>query len=188
MQTVLSKDGAAIAFDKSGKGPPLILVDGALCYRASGPMGPLAALLAPHFTVFTYDRRGRGDSGDSAPYAVEREVDDIDALIQEAGGSAFVYGISSGAALTLEAANRGCGIWKLALYEAPFIADDSRPPIPDDYMARLNGLLASDRRRRGENSRLLRTHSLTTSLSCRTTREGNRCRPSAGPPSRRPRS
>ncbi len=146
MQTVLSKDGAAIAFDKSGKGPPLILVDGALCYRASGPMGPLAALLAPHFTVFTYDRRGRGDSGDSAPYAVEREVEDIDALIQEAGGSAFVYGISSGAALALEAANRGLAIRKLALYEAPFIVDDSRPPIPDDYLARLNGLIASDRR------------------------------------------
>ncbi len=146
MQTVLSKDGAAIAFDKSGKGPPLILVYGALCYRASGPMGPLAALLAPHFTVFTYDRRGRGDSGDSAPYAVEREVEDIDALIQEAGGSAFVYGISSGAALALEAANRGLAIRKLALYEAPFIVDDSRPPIPDDYLARLNGLIASDRR------------------------------------------
>ena len=97
MEKVISKDGTVIAFDRPGSGPPLILVDGALCYRASGPMAPLAALLASHFTVFTYDRRGRGESGDTAPYAVEREVEDIDALIKEAGGSAFVYGISSGA-------------------------------------------------------------------------------------------
>jgi pimeloyl-ACP methyl ester carboxylesterase len=124
MNTVLSRDGTAIAFDKSGVGPPLILVDGALCYRASGPSRSLAALLAEHFTVFTYDRRGRGESGDTAPYAVEREVDDIEALIEEAGGSAYVYGVSSGAALALEAANRGLAIEKLALYEAPFIVDD----------------------------------------------------------------
>jgi len=146
MGKVLSSDGTPIAFDRSGKGPPLILVDGALCYRASGPMGPLAALLAPHFTVFTYDRRGRGDSGDTTPYAVEREVEDIEALINEAGGSAFVYGISSGAALALEAANRGLAIEKLALYEAPFIVDGSRPPIPEDYLPQLNQLIASDRR------------------------------------------
>ena len=105
-------------------------MDGALCYRGSGPSGPLAALLAPHFTVFTYDRRGRGDSGNTAPYAVEREVEDIEALINEAGGSAFVYGISSGAGLALEAANRGLAVKKLALYEAPFIVDDSRAPFP----------------------------------------------------------
>src|SRR6266850_5741744 len=146
MEKVHSKDGTPIAFDRSGEGPPIILVDGALCYRASGPSGPLAALLAQNFTVFTYDRRGRGDSGNTASYAVEREVEDIEALVHEAGGSAFVYGISSGAALALEASNRGLAIKKLALYEAPFIVDDSRPPIPDDYLARLNGLLASDRR------------------------------------------
>src|SRR6267154_1561543 len=115
MNKVLSKDGTFIAFDRSGHGPSLILVDGALCYRASGPSGPLAALLAQNFTVFTYDRRGRGDSGDTAPYAVEREVEDIAALVQEAGGSVFVYGISSGAALALEAANRVPGIKKLVL-------------------------------------------------------------------------
>src|SRR5882762_5064638 len=146
MKKVLSKDGTPIAFDQTGNGPAVILVDGALCYRASGPSGSLAALLAQHFTVFTYDRRGRGDSGNTAPYAVEREVEDIEALIQEAGGSAFVYGISSGAALALEAANRGLAIRKLALYEAPFIVDDSRTPIPDDFLARLNGLIAADRR------------------------------------------
>jgi len=124
----------------------LILVDGALCYRASGPSRPLAALLVEHFTVFIYDRRGRGDSGDTALYAVEREVEDIQALINEAGGSAFVYGVSSGAALALEAANHGLAVRKLALYEAPFIVDDSRPPIPADFLARLKESIAANRR------------------------------------------
>lgn len=146
MPKTISKDGTAIAFDRSGQGPALILVDGALCYRASGPSGPLARMLASHFTVLTYDRRGRGDSSDTAPYSVEREVEDIEALVGEAGGSAFVYGISSGAALALEAARRLPGIQKLALYEAPFIVDDSRTPIPEDYLARLNELIASGRR------------------------------------------
>jgi pimeloyl-ACP methyl ester carboxylesterase len=99
MDKVTSRDGTTIALDRSGDGAPLILVDGALCYRASGPNAALAELLAPHFTVYTYDRRSRGDSGDTAPYAVEREVEDIEALIDHAGGAAFVYGISSGAAL-----------------------------------------------------------------------------------------
>src|SRR2546425_11212552 len=94
-----------------------ILVDGAFCSRAFGPMPKLAPLLAPDFTVFMYDRRGRGDSGDTAPYAVEREIDDLDALIHEAGGSAFVYAMSSGAALALEAAASRLSIKKLALYE-----------------------------------------------------------------------
>src|SRR5271165_875630 len=146
MNKVTSKDGTPIAFDKIGQGPALILVDGALCYRASGPNGPLAAMLAPHFTVYTYDRRGRGDSGNTLPYAVEREVEDIDALIQEAGGSAFVYGISSGAALALEAANRGLAVKKLALYEAPFVVDSSRSPLPDDLVAQANRLIAANRR------------------------------------------
>jgi pimeloyl-ACP methyl ester carboxylesterase len=148
MSHVLSKDGTPIGFNRSGNGPAVILVDGALCYRASGPSGPLAALLAEHFTVLTYDRRGRGESGDTAPYAIEREVEDLEALInsREAGGSACVYGISSGAALALEAANRGVGITRLALYEAPFIVDDTRPPIPGDFMARLKEAVAADRR------------------------------------------
>lgn len=120
MPRTLSQDGTPIAYQQAGRGPSLILVDGALCYRASGPSGPLAALLTPHFTVYTYDRRGRGESGDTAPYAVEREVEDLRAILSEAGGSAFVYGISSGAALALEAASRLAGIRRLALYEAPF--------------------------------------------------------------------
>ena len=146
MDKATSRDGTAIAFDRSGEGPPVILVDGALSYRASGPNGPLAALLDKRFTVFTYDRRGRGDSGDTAPYAVDREIEDLQALIDQAGGSAYVYGISSGAALAMEAAHRGLAIEKLALYEAPFVVDDTRPPVPEDYRERLDGLLASDRR------------------------------------------
>jgi pimeloyl-ACP methyl ester carboxylesterase len=141
MPTTHSKDGTAIAYTRIGQGPALILVDGALCYRASGPNTPLAQQLAEQFTVYTYDRRGRGESGDTAPYAVEREVEDIAALIAEAGGTAHLYGISSGAALALEAANRGLAVRKLALYEAPFIVDASRKPVPNDYLPRLEALL-----------------------------------------------
>jgi pimeloyl-ACP methyl ester carboxylesterase len=146
MSKTTSKDGTAIAFEKSGNGPAVILVDGALCYRRLGPMGPIARELASGFTVFTYDRRGRGESGDTAPYAVEREVDDIEALIEVAGGSAFIYGASSGAALALAAASRLEGIRKLALYEAPFIVDDSQAPQPADYPSKMSGFTAADRR------------------------------------------
>jgi pimeloyl-ACP methyl ester carboxylesterase len=142
---LFSKDGTAIAFDRIGGGSPVILVDGALCYRALGPSRPLAKLLAQNFTVFTYDRRGRGDSGDTAPYAVEREVDDIEALVEEAGGAAFIWGISSGAALALEATNRLTGLKKVALYEAPFIVDDSRPATTDDWV-RIKAAVAAKRR------------------------------------------
>jgi pimeloyl-ACP methyl ester carboxylesterase len=124
--TALSKDGTPIAFDRIGNGPPVILVDGALCYRGMGQSGQLAELLASYFTVFTYDRRGRGGSGDTAPYAVEREVEDIAALLSEAGGTTFLWSMSSGVVLALEAASRLSGIKKLALYEALFIVDDSR--------------------------------------------------------------
>jgi len=146
VSTVRSKDGTTIAFDRVGEGPPVILVDGALCYRDAGPSGGLSAQLADRYTVITYDRRGRGESADTLPFAVEREVEDIDALIQEAGGSASVCGISSGAVLALDAAARGLAIDKLAMYEPPFIVDDSRPPLPDDYVPRLEALLAEDRR------------------------------------------
>jgi EmrB/QacA subfamily drug resistance transporter len=145
LSRVASKDGTPIAFERSGSGPALILVDGALCYRAFGPAPQLAALLEQHFTVFTYDRRGRGESGDTAPYAVEREVEDIEALVREAGGAAYVYGISSGAALALEAANRIGGIRKLALYEAPFIVDGARPPVVSEWTW-IDQALAADRR------------------------------------------
>src|SRR5512136_195673 len=104
MNTVTSKDGTKIAYETKGSGPAVILVDGALCYRSFGPMPHLAELLAPRLTVYTYDRRGRGESSNSNPYALEREVEDLEALIDEAGGSAFVYGISSGACLALKTA------------------------------------------------------------------------------------
>src|SRR5215510_5360141 len=142
---VISKDGTAIAFDRLGHGSPVILVDGALCHRSMGPSRGLARLLAQHFTVYTYDRRGRGDSCDTAPYAVEREVEDIAALLREAGGTAFVWGTSSGAVLALEAANRLSGIKKLALYEAPFIVDDSRPTTEDDWIG-INEAVRAGRR------------------------------------------
>jgi pimeloyl-ACP methyl ester carboxylesterase len=146
MGKVISKDGTTIAFDRSGEGPPVILVDGAFGHRKFGPNEPLAPLLAAHLTVFTYDRRGRGDSGDTAPYAVEREIEDIGALIEAAGGSAYLYGISSGAALALEAVASGLPVTKLALFEAPFVVDDSRPPVPADYLTTLQELTAADRR------------------------------------------
>jgi len=142
---VLSKDGTAIAFDRLGRGSPVILVDGALCYRGMGQSGQLAELLAPNFTVFTYDRRGRGASGDTTLYAVEREVEDIAALLSEAGGAAFVWGMSSGAVLALEAAARLGGIKKLALYEAPFIVDDTRSTTEDDW-DEIGAAVAADRR------------------------------------------
>jgi len=145
VRKVLSKDGTAIAFDRIGNGPPVILVDGALCYRGMGQSEQLAELLAQHFTVFTYDRRGRGGSGDTVPYAVEREVEDIAALLSEAGGAASVWGMSSGAVLGLEAANRLSGIKKLALYEAPFIVDDSRSTTEGDWV-RIGEAVAADRR------------------------------------------
>ncbi len=145
MRVVISKDGTPIAFDQSGRGPAIILVAGATATRLAE--ASLAAALAPHFTVFAYDRRGRGESGDTAPYAVEREVEDIEALINEAGGKAFVFGHSSGAVLALEAARLlPDKIKKLALYEPPFIIDDSRPPVPQDYVSHLNELIAAGRR------------------------------------------
>jgi pimeloyl-ACP methyl ester carboxylesterase len=141
----LSKDGTAIAFDRIGHGPAVILIDGALCYRGMGRNAKLANIMAQHFTVFTYDRRGRGASGDTTPYAVEREVEDVDALLTEAGGTASVWGTSSGAVLALEAANRLKGIKKLALYEAPLIVDDSRSTTEDDW-DRIGEAVAAGRR------------------------------------------
>src|SRR5580700_6233657 len=143
--TALSKDGTLIAFERIGNGPAVILVDGALCYRGMGESGQLAALLAPYFTVFTYDRRGRGGSSDTSPYAVEREVEDIAALLSEAGGAAFLWGMSSGAVLALEATNRLRGIKKLALYEAPFIVDNTRPTTEGDWV-QIGEAVAANRR------------------------------------------
>ena len=148
MRTVTSKDGTNISFDRSGQGPALILVHGAFMHRALDPqMAQLAELLAPHFTVFHYDRRGRGESEDTQPYTVQREVEDLEALIDEAGGSAFVYGSSSGAVLAMEAAIELDGkIRKLAMYEAPYKSDESARRDWKEYRQKLKELLAADRR------------------------------------------
>ncbi|MBK1785475.1 alpha/beta fold hydrolase [Prauserella cavernicola] len=145
MSTVTSADGTRIAYDRTGEGDPLILVDGAMCYRGQGPMTALAKELTPRFTVYTYDRRGRGESGDTAPYAVERELEDLAALLREAGGSAHLFGASSGAMLALEAANSGLAVRKLALYEPPLVVDDSRPPLPADLAEQYERSLAAGR-------------------------------------------
>ncbi len=147
MRTVTSKDGTTIAFDQRGAGPALILVDGALGSRALGYMEPLAAGLSPHFTTFTYDRRGRGESTDTQPFAVEREIEDIEALINVAGGEAYLYGISSGAALALEATiTLGHKVKNLALYEAPYDSDAARQQAWKDYRKQLAEFLAEGRR------------------------------------------
>ena len=143
--TAYSSDGTAIAYERVGAGPAVILIDGALCYRDSGPARPLATLLAEDFTVYCYDRRGRGDSGNTALYTTEREIDDLAAVIKETGESPYVYGISSGAALALEAAAAGLPIKKVAAYEVPLVTDDTRPPIPADYVRRLESHIAAGR-------------------------------------------
>jgi pimeloyl-ACP methyl ester carboxylesterase len=146
MKTITSSDGTAIAFDRLGDGPPVIVVCGAMCDRAL--MRPTAEELAKHFTVFNYDRRGRGDSRDTAPYAVEREIEDIGALIDEAGGTASVYGHSSGAGLVLHAAANGLPISKVVLHDPPYTPDDDEQArrISREYGENLKAVLSKDRR------------------------------------------
>jgi pimeloyl-ACP methyl ester carboxylesterase len=120
------------------------VVGGALNTRGSA--GPLVAALSSSFTVIAYDRRGRGDSGDTAPYAVERELEDLVAVIRAVGGPALLLGHSSGGALALEAARGGSDVEALVVYEPPFIVDGTRPPVPDGYVQRLDELVDSGRR------------------------------------------
>ena len=142
-RTTTSRDGTTIAFTKRGSGPPLIIVDGAFCYRENGPATELASRLAQHFTVLTYDRRGRGKSGDTAPYTAEREVDDLRALAREAGTAPFVVGISSGGALILQAVANGVDVKKIALYEPPYLADGNGPRLFEEATNRLQSLLSA---------------------------------------------
>ena len=146
MKKVQSADGTPIAFDQLGKGPALILVTGALTTRAD--WSSLAARLAQYFSVFAYDRRGRGKSGDTMPYAVEREIEDIDVLITEAGGSAFLFGHSSGGALVLEAALQlgGEKVKKLAIYEVPYNGDHEAKLAWRAYIQQLTELLTANHR------------------------------------------
>jgi pimeloyl-ACP methyl ester carboxylesterase len=145
LPTVISRDGTKIAYDKRGSGPPVILVNGALSDRAAS--SALAGLMATSFTAYSYDRRGRGDSGDTPPYALEREIEDLEALIEQAGGSAYLVGFSSGAALALQTASAlGSKITKLAIYEAPY--DDAAGAADNwkRYKAEQADLLAAGRR------------------------------------------
>jgi len=145
MSTVASRDGTTIAFDSLGSGPALILIDGATCYRDAGPMRPLAALMADSFTTYVYDRRGRGASTDTLPFAVDREIDDIAALIDAAGGRAALFGMSSGGALAIAAAALlGGSVSELAVYEVPVSID--LDPVAGAYSRNLAEALAAGRR------------------------------------------
>ena len=147
MDQTRSADGTQIAFEKLGSGPPVILVGGAFCdHRARTAGLPLARLLGSSLTVVAYDRRGRGGSGDTTPYAVAREVEDLAALVHEVGGSAQIYGHSSGAILAFEAALAGLPITRLALYEPPLVLSPDREPLPHDLVEQLRNLTAENKR------------------------------------------
>jgi pimeloyl-ACP methyl ester carboxylesterase len=148
VEKIKSTDGTEIAFDRIGKGPPVILIGGAFSWRRWKGFVELADLLSARFTVLNYDRRGRGDSGDTKPYALEREFEDLQAMIRVAGGSASVWGMSSGGILALEAARAGVAIEKIAAYEPPFIVDSSEGLPPDDFVSHVGALV--DRGRRSE--------------------------------------
>jgi pimeloyl-ACP methyl ester carboxylesterase len=143
MHKVVSRDGTTIAYEKAGDGPPIVLLGGG--FRDHTVFTPIVAELAPHCTTYAYDRRGRGESGDAPTYAIEREIEDIEAVIAEAGGEAAVFGGSSGAILALEAAMTGVAITKLALLEPPYRVEGYQRP-PDDFADTLRSLLAEEKR------------------------------------------
>ena len=140
-QTATSKDGTTIAYETIGSGPAVVLVDGAMCYREFGPSRDVARALADEYTVYIYDRRGRGESGNTEPYEVQREVEDLAAVIEATGQHPFVMGQSSGAGLALEAAIAGVSMKKLAVYEPPYIGVNK----DRDYLGDLRTLLAGGR-------------------------------------------
>ncbi|GAA1720770.1 alpha/beta hydrolase [Fodinicola feengrottensis] len=142
---VTSADGTRIGYDRTGDGPAIVLVHGAFTDKTHPTLATVAAALAPWFRVFNYDRRGRGESGDTRPYAVEREVEDLAAVIAAAGGSAMVFGGSSGSGLVLQAAFGGLPITRLALWEPPYHVDETAPPLSPDFADRLGKLVDSGR-------------------------------------------
>ncbi|MFF4380345.1 alpha/beta fold hydrolase [Kitasatospora sp. NPDC001547] len=146
MNPVVSTDGTVLACSVTGSGPAVVLVDGAMCHRGFGPGAAIAEQLAGHHTVWTYDRRGRGTSGDTAPFAVEREIEDLAAVIAAAGGSARVLALSSGAALALRAAAADIGITRLAVYEPPFSTGEEQRERFGRYVDELTATLAEGRR------------------------------------------
>lgn len=145
----MSADGTIIAFNAWGslnEGEPLIIIDGATAYPAINPTNEeLGRRLSDEFRTYAYDRRGRGDSTDTAPYAIAREIEDLAALIDVAGGTATVFGWSSGGVLALDAAAAGLPISRLVVFEPPFVVDGSRPPLPADYVERLDAAVADGR-------------------------------------------
>jgi len=144
---VRSADGTSIAFDAWGAGRPLVIVDGATSHRAVNPLGAeIGQELADAFRVYAYDRRGRGESTDTQPYTIEREIEDIAALIADGGGPAVVLGFSSGAVLAMDAVAAGLPVSHLALFEPPFVVDDVRPPLPVDYVEQLDRAVGEGRR------------------------------------------
>ncbi|WP_416979539.1 alpha/beta fold hydrolase [Streptomyces sp. T028] len=140
----ISRDGTELAYARAGQGPAVILVSGAM--STGGTVAPVGGLLARRFTVLWYDRRGRGGSGDTAPFAVEREVEDLAALIDVAGGEASLYGISSGGALVLRAAASGLPVRRAAVYETPYAVDEEAARARAEYTERLTEALAQGRR------------------------------------------
>lgn len=146
-QVVVSADGTRIAYDVTGSGPALVIVEGALCQRTMGVGTSLTGALQDRFAVHAYDRRGRGESGaGESPYAVQREVEDLAAVLEAAGGRPYVFAASSGAALALEAARQGVPIRRLAVYEAPFIVDGTHAPNDPELPGRLQTMVADGRR------------------------------------------
>ncbi|GAB2875718.1 alpha/beta hydrolase [Streptomyces deserti] len=141
---ILSRDGTSLAYQSTGQGPAVVLISGAMSTGAT--VAPLAGPLSQRFQVVVYDRRGRGESGDTAPYAVEREVEDLAALIDAAGGQASLYGISSGGALALEAAASGLPVRRVAVYETPFAMSEDEVEARAEYTERLSEALGHDRR------------------------------------------
>ncbi|MDX6325043.1 MAG: hypothetical protein QOK15_1397, partial [Nocardioidaceae bacterium] len=145
--TVTSADGTRIAYESSGTGPVLVLVDGAMCFRGMGPSRDLTEHLRDRFTVVSYDRRGRGGSGaGSSPWSLERELDDLAAVLEATGGRASLLGVSSGAVLVLEAARRGLPVERVVGYEAPFILDDSQAPTDPGFPEHVQRLVDEGRR------------------------------------------
>lgn len=134
MPHVTSADGTSIAYEVRGSGPPLLLVDGAMCSRRMGPMPAIADALSDQFSVWIFDRRERGESGSTPPWSRDKEIDDISALLQAMGPAPMMFGISSGALIAAEAAAANPQIQKLALFEGPMIIDDTHPPIPESFL------------------------------------------------------
>jgi len=142
----VSADGTVIAFKAWGEGQPIIIIDGATAYPAVNPVNEeIGQLLQDKFRTYAYDRRGRGASSDTRPYSIAREIEDLAALIEVAGSPVTVFGWSSGAVLALDAAAAGLPIARLALFEPPFLVDNSRPPLPDDYVEQLDAAVADGR-------------------------------------------